>query len=130
MLQDLSLPKQRGGPASFNEVDRVGALRFHLIEFLRMNQNEFKAAEETDQRHRLDDQPETKSLEKVIEERDRNIAELEAEKSALIAEWSKNFQELNDEKKKAVKALWDARDSLAMHKSAFSIQIEASKTLK
>lgn len=85
-----------------------------------MNQNEFKAAEETDQRHRLDDQPETKSLEKVIEERDSNIAELEAE----------NFQELNDEKKKAVKALWDARDSLAMHKSAFSIQIEASKTLK
>lgn len=118
--QDLSLPKRRGGPASFNEVDRVGALRFHLIEFLRMNQNEFKAAEETDQRHRLDDQPETKSLEKVIEERDSNIAELEAE----------NFQELNDEKKKAVKALWDARDSLAMHKSAFSIQIEASKTLK
>lgn len=106
---DLMLPKRRGKPSSFNDVDRVGALRFHLLEFLRMNKSESKVAEEAEsssKRHRSSDQPESKevkiNLEKVIDE-------------------------LNDEKKKAIKALWEARDALTKQKSEFSSQIETSK---
>lgn len=108
--EELTLPKNHGEQASFNQVDRVGAFRFHLLEFLRANQNDLKAFEQEN-----------------IQNLKKTIAELEAEK----IEMSKSLHEVNDKKQKAVKALWDARDSMSKRKSeAEAFTSEALQTLQ